>query len=123
GFDANFINPVVFFRTVEFQSSSKGGNALLGFTGKYKLNNRVNLYGQLLFDEFSLDAMTGGEKSWMNKFAYQLGAKYFNAFSVKNLLLQAEFNLVRPYVYSHSEVITNYGNYNQSMVHPWGSNF
>jgi len=30
---------------------------------------------------------------------------------------------VRPYVYSHSEPITNYGHNNQSMGHPWGGNF
>jgi len=123
GFDANFVNPIVFFQTVEFQSSGRSSNSLVAMTGKYKWNNSVNLYGQLLLDEFSLSDMTGGNKSWKNKYGCQFGIKYFNAFNVKNLLLQGEFNAVRPYVYSHSNVITNYGNYNQSMGHPWGSNF
>ncbi len=123
GFDVNFVNPIIFYRTVEFTSSSKSGNALLGFTGKYKWNNNVNLYGQFLLDEFSVGDMAKGEQSWKNKFGYQLGAKYFNAFKVKDLLLQLEYNHVRPYVYSHSAVITNYGHNNQSIGHQWGGNF
>ena len=74
-------------------------------------------------DEFSLGDMKSGEKSWKNKFGYQLGAKYYNAFKVKNLLLQAEYNHVRPYVYAHSDVLTNYGHNNQSLGHQWGGNF
>jgi hypothetical protein len=123
GFDANFVNPIVFYRAVEFSSSSKSGNALLGLTYKYKWNNQVNLYGQFLIDEFSTSDIAGGDNSWKNKLGYQLGAKYFNAFHVDNLLLQLEFNHVRPYVYSHSEPITNYGHNNQSMGHQWGGNF
>jgi len=123
GFDMSFVNPIIFYRTVEFTSSSKSGNALLGLTSKYKWNNQINLYGQFLLDEFSVSEMGAGEQSWKNKFGYQLGVKYFNAFQVPNLLLQFEYNHVRPYVYSHSEPITNYGHNNQSVGHPWGGNF
>jgi hypothetical protein len=74
-------------------------------------------------DEFSLDDIKGGNKSWANKYGFQLGVKYFNAFHVDNLLLQLEYNYVRPYVYSHSDPITNYGHNNQSIGHQWGGNF
>lgn len=123
GFDANFINPIVFYRAVEFTSSSRSGNALLGLTSKYKWSNQVNLYGQLLIDEFSTGDIVSGEGSWKNKLGYQLGVKYFNAFNVQNLTMQLEYNHVRPYVYSHSEPITNYGHNNQSLGHQWGGNF
>ncbi|TDW46347.1 protein involved in gliding motility RemB [Flavobacterium sp. 270] len=123
GFDVNFVNPIIFYRAVEFGSSSKSGNALLGITGKYKWNNSINLYSQFLIDEFSVSDVKAGDKSWKNKFGLQVGAKYFNAFKVKDLLVQVEYNHVRPYVYSHSEIITNYGHNNQSMGHQWGGNF
>ncbi|WP_343705466.1 energy transducer TonB [Flavobacterium sp.] len=123
GFDANFVNPIIFYRAVEFGSSSKSGNALLGITGKYKWNNSVNLYSQFLIDEFSVSDVGAGNQSWKNKFGFQFGAKYFNAFNVKDLLVQVEYNRVRPYVYSHSAVITNYGHNNQSVGHQWGGNF
>ncbi|MGA9637971.1 gliding motility protein RemB [Flavobacterium sp.] len=123
GFDVSFVNPIVFYRSVEFASSSKTGNALLGLTYKYKWNNSVNLYGQFLLDEFSLGDIKKGDNSWKNKYGYQLGVKYFNAFKVDNLVLQLEYNHVRPYVYSHSNPITNYGHNNQSVGHQWGGNF
>nr|WP_155079019.1 energy transducer TonB [Flavobacterium sp. MC2016-06] len=123
GFDVNFVNPIIFYRAVEFGSSSKSGNALLGLTGKYKWNNDINLYSQFLIDEFSVSDVKAADQSWKNKFGYQIGAKYFNAFKVKDLLFQLEFNHVRPYVYSHSNIITNYGHNNQSMGHQWGGNF
>lgn len=123
GFDLNFVNPIIFYRTVEFSSSSRSGNAALGLTSKYKWNSKVNLYGQFLLDEFSLGDMKSGKSSWKNKYAVQLGAKYYDAFKVKNLMLQVEYNAVRPYVYSHSDPLTNYGHNNQSMGHLWGANF
>lgn len=123
GFDINYLNPVIFFRAIEFQTGQGAGNAILGLSGKYKWNNKVNLYGQFILDEFSLGDVKGGNKSWKNKFGFQLGAKYFNAFNIDNLLLQAEYNQVRPYTYSHNTQILNYGHFNQPMAHLWGSNF
>ncbi|WP_293874136.1 gliding motility protein RemB, partial [Flavobacterium sp.] len=122
GFDMSFVNPIIFYRTVEFTSSARSGNALLGLTSKYKWSNQLNFYGQFLLDEFSLKDVKEGKNSWKNKFGYQVGAKYYNAFNIKNLLLQVEYNQVRPYVYSHSEAITNYGHSNQSLGHQWGGN-
>lgn len=122
GFDMSFVNPIIFYRAVEFASSSKSGNALLGLTTKYKWNNQINFYGQFLIDEFSFNEVKDANKSWKNKFAYQIGAKYFNAFNIENLMLQLEYNHIRPYVYSHSDALTNYGNSNQSLGHQWGGN-
>jgi hypothetical protein len=123
GFDMSFVNPLIFYRSVEFASSARTGNALLGLTLKYKWNNQVNFYGQFLLDEFSLEDIKAGNKSWKNKYGYQLGIKYYNAFHVDKLLLQLEYNLVRPYLYSHSVPITNYGHNNQGIGHQWGGNF
>jgi hypothetical protein len=123
GFDASFVNPIIFYRSVEFTSSSRTGNALLGLTYKYKWSDKINVYGQFLLDEFSLGDIRSGDNSWKNKYGYQLGVKYYDAFQVDNLLLQLEYNHVRPYMYSHSDPITNYGHNNQSMGHQWGGNF
>lgn len=123
GFDVNYLNPIIFLRAIEFQTGQDAGNAIIGLSSKYKWNNKVNLYGQFIIDEFSLSDVTGGQKSWKNKFGFQLGAKYFNAFKVDNLLLQAEYNQVRPYTYSHNSIVLNYAHFNQPMAHLWGANF
>jgi len=122
GFDASFANPIIFYRAVEFNSSSKSGNAVLGATAKYKFTNQINFYAQFIIDEFAISDVKAREKSWRNKSGYQIGVKYYDAFKVKNLMLQLEYNRIRPYVYSHSDVITNYAHQNLSMGHQWGGN-
>ncbi|MUP44509.1 gliding motility protein RemB [Gramella sp. BOM4] len=123
GFDINYLNPVIFYRAIEFATGADGGNAIIGLTGKYKFSDKVYAYGQWLIDEFSSGDVFGGEKSWKNKLGLQLGMKYFDAFNVENLYLQAEYNQVRPYTYSHNSITLNYGHNNQSMAHLWGANF
>ena len=123
GFDFNYINPVIFYRAIEFSTGSRTGNALIGLTSKYKINDRINVYGQLIIDEFSSGDVFGGEQSWKNKLGYQVGAKYYDAFGLQGLYLQAEYNRVRPYTYSHNTVVLNYGHNNQALAHTLGANF
>lgn len=123
GFDLNYLNPVIFYRAIEYSTGHQAGNAIMGLTGKYKWSDQVLIYGQWLIDEFSSVDVFGGEGSWKNKHGFQLGAKYFNAFNIPELYLQAEYNQVRPYTYSHNTVTLNYGHNNQSMAHFWGANF
>ena len=127
GFKLDYLNPFIFLRTIEFQNGQDAGNALMGLTFKYKVNNSVNIYGQYIIDEFSTSDVFAGNQSWKNKFGYQLGVKYYNAFKVDNLLVQLEYNQVRPYTYSQGGdgnlIETNYGHTNQSMAHLWSANF
>ena len=123
GFDFNYINPIIFYRAIEFSTGSRGGNALIGISSKYKFSDRINAYGQFIIDEFSSSDIFGGEGSYKNKVGYQIGAKYYDAFGLENLYLQAEYNRIRPYTYSHNTIVLNYGHNNQSMAHTLGANF
>ncbi|SDW14724.1 gliding motility protein RemB [Aequorivita viscosa] len=123
GFDLNYLNPVIFYRAIEFSTGARGGNALIGLSAKYKVNDRVNVYGQFIIDEFSSLNVFSGNGSFANKTGYQVGLKYYDAFGLKNLLLQGEYNRVRPFTYSHNTVVLNYGHNNQSMAHTYGANF
>ena len=122
GFDAGFLNPLIFYRSVEFNRGEDAGNAMVGLTGKYKLTEPIALYSQLLIDEFSVGNL-GNLGDWRNKFAIQLGVKYFNAFGIENLFLQGEYNYARPYTFAHKTPVLNYGNYSQPLGHLWGANF
>ena len=57
------------------------------------------------------------------KYGIQLGGKYFDALGIKNLDLQGEVNMVRPYTYSHYDSTSNYTHYNQPLAHPLGAGF
>jgi hypothetical protein len=122
GFDIGFMNPLMFYRSVEFSRGEDAGNAMLGLTAKYKLKENLILYSQLAVDEFSFGKI-GDLGYWGNKFGFQLGAKYFDAFNVKDLFLQGEINSVRPYTFAHKDPVLNFGNYSQPLGHAWGANF
>lgn len=122
GIDAGFLNPLIFYRSVEFNRGEDSGNAMLGLTAKYKLSDKTSLYSQLVIDEFSVGNLTN-LSDWRNKFALQLGWKYFDAFDVENLFLQGEFNYARPYTFAHRNPVLNYGNNSEALGHLWGANF
>ncbi|MEO1053562.1 MAG: hypothetical protein AAFX87_23205 [Bacteroidota bacterium] len=121
-FDPNYLNPVIFFRAVEQQKGSPH-NVLLGADFKWFLFNRISLYGQFVLDEFLLDRVTEGRGWWGNKFSAQFGGKYIDAFGIPNLDLQGEYNVSRPYNYSHNTSFGSYSHYRQPLAHPLGANF
>ena len=121
-FDFQYLNPIIFYRHIEGTVGSPD-NALAGFDFKANIVHRFQLYGQFLLDEFILSKIKNDPSSWVNKFGIQVGAKYVDAFSIKNLDLQLEVNRVRPFTYSHNDSIANYTHYNQPLAHPLGANF
>ena len=122
GFDINYLNPLIFYRYMEGHLGSPD-NVLLG--GDYKLNflKHFSLYGQLVLDEFYLQDLIKRNGSYRNKYALQTGLKYIDVAGIRNLDLQLESNIVRPYTYQHFSNYTNYSNYNQALAHPMGANF
>lgn len=122
GFDVNYLNPVLFFRPVEYSVGSPD-NSLLGAYVGYSVGKHTRIYGQVMLDEFLLAEIRSG-RGWVeNKQAFQLGVKQNNLFGRKEFSLQIEYNWVRPYTYYHKNGNQNYGHYNQSLAHPIGANF
>ena len=58
GFDVTYLNPVIFLRPLEASNGSPD-NALIGFTGKYKIANGITAYGQFFLDEFQAKQFFG----------------------------------------------------------------
>ena len=122
GLRLEYLNPLMFYRSLEQQDGSSA-NALLGMDFKWNLFRHVSLYGQLVIDELVISKALSGDGYWENKQAFQLGLKYVDAFGLKNLSLQAEWNQVRPYTYAHEDHFTSYTHYNMPLAHPLGANF
>jgi hypothetical protein len=121
-FEFSYLNPIIFYRSIEQQNGSYD-NSVAGIDFKLNILKQVQFYGQFLLDEFNLEQIKSGNGWWANKWGLQLGAKYINAFGIKNLDLQLEHNRVRPFTYSHGDSVANYTHYNQPMAHPLGANF
>ena len=113
---------MIFYRSVEQQNGSFD-NSVAGFDIKLNALKYFQFYGQFLLDEFNLAEIRKSNGWWANKWGAQLGAKYIDAFGIKNLDLQLEHNRVRPFTYSHRDSVANYTHYNQPLAHPLGANF
>ena len=121
--DFQYINPIIFLRTTDYYVGNSPDNALLGASASFILGKHTTLYGQFVLDEMTIKEFIGFNGYCANKQSYQFGIKSFDCFKIKNLFLQGEFNLVRPYMYSHYDGESNYAHLNQSITHPWGANF
>ena len=121
-FDFSYLNPIIFYRSIEQQNGSFD-NSVAGLDMKANLAKKIQLYVQFSLDEFLLSEITKSNGYWGNKWGIQAGAKYIDAFGISNLDLQLEYNVIRPYTYSHRDSVANYTHYNQPMAHQLGANF
>ncbi|GAB5539131.1 MAG: hypothetical protein Salg2KO_12340 [Salibacteraceae bacterium] len=131
--DINYLNPIIFFRPVEFSTGSSA-NSLLGFSSTIRPTRGLTLYGQFLIDEFVFREVIAPITAriypdsniqtawWGNKQSYQLGIKYHEPFGWKDATTLLEFNAVRPYTYSHGNENQDYVHMNQPLAHPLGAN-
>lgn len=121
GFELQYLNPIIFYRAIE-QSLGSKDNSLVGGDFKWNIAHHVQLYGQVLLDEFLLKEIKARKGWWSNKQAAQFGVKYVDVAGLSNLDVQAELNFIRPYVYQHQDSLTNYQHYQQPLAHPIGAN-
>ncbi|RYD82227.1 MAG: hypothetical protein EOP53_04285 [Sphingobacteriales bacterium] len=121
GFDFNYLNPVIFYRSAEHNIGSPD-NALLGANVNFLVAKHVKLYGQLMLDEFVLNQYRNNRNWWANKYALQAGFKWIDFLGLPNVDLQSEINVIRPYTYSADTIAKAYEHFKQPLAHPMGSN-
>lgn len=126
-YEFGYLNPIIFYRAIE-RGLGSPDKVSLGFSGKAITLKHVNLYTQILINEFTSKEIFSGNGYWANKWGVQLGAKYYDAFGLSNLDLQGEVNVVRPYTYQHykgpdDNTTANNSTYNQALAHPLGAGF
>jgi hypothetical protein len=111
-----YFNPII-FTNIGFYGLNNKNNILIGATANYKISSKLSVYAQFMGDDFSSTLKLG------NTFGYQVGVKYFDAFKLKNLMMQLEFNDVAEGSYNNP--ITAYSNqsyshYNQNLAFTQG---
>ena len=121
-YEASYLNPAIIALSLNSFNGS-GDKSLLGFNGKIIAAKHVQLYGQVVLNEFRTKELLSNRGWYGNKWGIQAGAKYFDALGIKNLDLQGEVDMVRPYTYSAQDTLDNYSNYNQPLADPLGSGF
>jgi hypothetical protein len=122
GIDLAYLNPVIFYRFVEQQLGSPD-NVGVGLDFRWNLWKRLQLYGQVYLGELVVSELRSNRGWRGNKYALQGGLKYINVAGIRNLDLQLEANMARPYTYSHNFTYREHSHYQQELAHPLGANF
>jgi hypothetical protein len=120
GFDLNYLNPVIFYRPVEYSRYSPD-NSLMGVNLGFSVSEKGLLYGQRVLDDFNLAMTKKGSGFFQNKYGFQAGALFRDI--LNNLSIRGEFNTVRPYTYAHKSPLQNYSHLRDPLAHPIGANF
>ena len=121
-YEISYLNPIIFSTAVN-RFNGEGDKSIIGMSGKAIVAKHIQFYGQVVFNEFRAKELISSKGWYGNKYGIQAGAKYFDAFNLKNLDLQAELEAVRPYTYAAKDTLANYTNYNQPLADPLGSGF
>lgn len=121
GFDAEYLNPMVFYRPQEYSLGSSD-NVLIGFEMSVKFNQHT-AYFQFILDEFYLAEIRAHSGWWANKFGGQFGVKGRLQKGKHQFFYRVETNFARPYTYSHISDDLNFGNQGTPLAHVYGSNF
>ena len=146
GFEWHYLNPVIFYRAIEHHVGDPD-RITVGMNWEFLITPGLGFYGQFIADEIyvndvraDLDSMLvrlGLRRerkfdtfaSMRNQFGLQVGLKAADPFGIRNLDLQGEINLIRPYVYQHYDVDgsglrppASHSHYSQPLAHPLGAN-
>ncbi len=147
GFDAHYLNPIIFYRAVEHHIGDPD-KVSIGLFWRWIAGHHLSFYGQVYADDFhigdlkyDLDSLLtrvgfrsqrkhDKHASFRNKFGLQAGMHWVDMLGLSNLDFQLEGNWVRPFVYTHFDVdgsgqrpAANYTHYSQALAHPLGANF
>lgn len=121
-FEWEYLNPFILYRPVEYGLGSSD-KVQIGIQLSQKIYPSLQVYGQLMIDDFLLKEIMAANGWWANKFAAQLGVKGRNVFGIKGLRYLTEVNFARPYTYTHGTTGQSFTHQGTVLAHPYGANF
>lgn len=120
GIELAYLTPLGFYKFIEMSLQDRD-NANLYFDIQTSFIPNLELQGTFFLDENILSNL-GELDKFTNKTAYQLGAFWYEAFTIDNLSLILEYTRIRPYVYSHVNIKNTYTAWGKNLGHRIGPN-
>ena len=120
GLELGYLSPIAFYKFIEMDIQDRdNGNVFIDF----KTNPIENLELQATFflDENILSNLQDFDR-YTNKTAYQIGAFWYQPFSISDLSFICEYTKIRPYVYTHIDPKNTYTSFGQNLGHRIGPN-
>ena len=120
GIELAYLSPIPFYKFIEMNLQDRdNGNIYIELQTGFIPN--LELQGTLFLDENILSNL-GDLNNFTNKSAYQLGAFWYEAFTINNLSWILEYTRIRPYVYSHVNIKNTYTAWGTNLGHRIGPN-
>lgn len=121
-FSFTFLNPISFLTSAELSKASQTGdnnanNSILGIDAFVIPVRNVALQGSFLVDDLEFGTLFESDAKITNKFAWQLGGLWSNAFTLPNLDMRIEYTKLDPFVYSHVSNKSTYTNWDLPLGH------
>jgi hypothetical protein len=111
-----FLNPLSFLTSADLNTELPGknsNNTLLAIDAQFYPVKTLSLQGTWLIDDLNFETLGNSDKTGNdNKFGFQAGINWQNAFTLKNLNLIYEYTRIDPFVYSHRDINNSYTNWN-----------
>jgi len=119
-FSFTFLNPISFLTSAELNKASQPGdanNAIIGLDLMVIPARKLALQGSLLVEDLEFSTLFKSNAKITNKFAFQFGALWSDAFTLPNLELKTEYTRLDPFVYTHVSNKSNYTNWSLPLGH------
>lgn len=114
-----FLNPLSFLTSADLNTELPGkntNNTLIGIDFQLYPVKKLSFQGTWLIDDLNFSTLgKSGIQSNDNKFGFQAGLNWQDAFVVKNLSFVYEYTRIGPFVYSHRGINNSYTNWNQPL--------
>jgi hypothetical protein len=111
-----FLNPIAFLTSADLNTELPGknsNNTLIAIDAQFYPVKKLSLQGTWLIDDLNFETLGKSDKSANdNKFGFQAGVSWQDAFTLKNLNFVYEYTRIDPFVYSHREINNSYTNWN-----------
>jgi hypothetical protein len=120
GIELAYLSPVNFYKFSEMSLQDRD-NGNIYFDLQTKFIKNLELQGTFFLDENILSNLADLER-FTNKTAYQVGAFWYQPFSINDLSFIIEYTKIRPYVYTHVNIENNYTAFGANLGHRIGPN-
>lgn len=115
GFSLSYMNPLSFLFSVDLNSSDEQAfknNTLFAFDFEAIPVKNVAVQGTLLVDDMNFSTLYKKDTTANdNKYAYQLGVLWNNAFTLPGMTLALEWTKVEPFTFTHRSNKSQYTNW------------
>ncbi len=124
-FNFTYLNPLSFLRSADYNAGELFGgnknNAIMGLDMELHPIKNLAFQGTLLIDDLNFSSLFDNKKESGlandNRFAYQLGSIWTDAFAVPSLTATLEYTRINPFVYTHRTNKSQYTNWTLPLGH------